>query len=83
MLASMTSSQFAEWMTYSSIDQFGERRSELRHGQLMQLLHAAHFKTEGSPRPVTSFMNFIDEPEEPELTPEQINECFKGMFGVG
>lgn len=77
----MTSAQWSEWKSYYEIEPFGEYRSELRHGQVMQLLDAAHFKHDGPPKKVSSFMNFKNEPEI-EMTPEQINECFKGLFGA-
>lgn len=62
MLANITSSQFAEWMTFSAIDPIGrEYRHEIRHAQQMQLLDAAHF-TRSRPAKVVSFMNFQEQP---------------------
>ena len=68
----MTSSQFAEWMQYNSIEPFGEYRNELRHGQLMKLLDEAHFKRD-IPVTVANFMNFQEKPEviEIDLSDEQ------------
>lgn len=68
-------------MQYAAIEPFGEYRSELRHGQLMQLTDAAHFKRD-TPAKVSDFMNFIEKPEPKPLTPTEISARFKTMFGV-
>lgn len=47
----------------------------------MQLLDAAHFKRD-TPAKVADFMNFIDVPEERQLTPEEIEQEMKRIFGV-
>lgn len=81
LLNGLTSKQIAEWMTYGSIEPFGEYRSELRHGQLMHLLDTAHFKRD-TPVRVVDFMNFTEAPEEKKLTPEEIERALAGIFGV-
>jgi ABC-type thiamine transport system substrate-binding protein len=78
----MTAEQWNGWLAYSAIEPFGEYRSELRHGQLMQLTNAAHFKSDGEPKTVASFMNFLNDPEERQLTPEEIESALAGIFGV-
>ena len=81
MMAQLSSTQFTQWQAYSAIEPFGEYRSELRHGQQMQLLDAAHFKRD-HPKKVLDFMNFVDAPPEKKMTDEEIEMAFKGIFGV-
>lgn len=66
----MSSSQLTEWMAYASIEPFGEHRAEIRHGQQMHLLDRAHFKRDEPLMPI-DFMNFVERPEEPKLTPQE------------
>jgi len=81
----MTSSQFAEWLTFSAIEPVGrEYRNELRHGQVMQLLDAANFKRD-KPATVADFMNFQEKPEvkELDLSDEQVQaKIDKEAFGL-
>lgn len=81
MLEQMTSSEFGEAMAYASIDPCGEFRNELRHGQIMHLLDRVNFKRNEPLQPL-DFMNFMDRPPEPELTPEQIEAQLNGIFGA-
>lgn len=49
----------------------------------MQLTDAAHFKNEGAPKTVASFMNFMNEPAEKELTPEETYSLIDSqIFGL-
>jgi hypothetical protein len=76
----MTSSQFAEWLTYSAIDPVGrEYRQEIRHGQLMQLLDAAHFKRD-RPAKVCDFMNFQEAP--PPTDEDDFERIDREIFGL-
>lgn len=85
MLADMPASVFQEWQMYDRIEPFGEFRSELRHGQTMALTANLNRDPKSKPEPFNAmdFMNFIEKPEEKELTPE---ECFakidRDVFGV-
>jgi hypothetical protein len=54
-------------MEYAGVEPFGEYRNELRHGQQMQLLDAAHF-TRDTPVGPIHFMNFMDAPEDSART---------------
>ena len=61
-------------MEYAGIEPFGEYRSELRHGQQMQLLDAAHFQRDTPVGPI-HFMNFVDQTEAaaPEEDPDELS----------
>lgn len=77
LLASMSSSQFAEWMAFASVEPFGEIRQELRHGQHLSLVANINRDAEKRKEPFSAadFMNYVDLPEErkPEAeTPAQI-----------
>jgi hypothetical protein len=61
----MTSSQFAEWMAYATLEPFGEYREELRHGQRMAFEAARGGLRK---RPI-DFMNFTDPPAPPKPEP--------------
>lgn len=81
----MTSSELGEWMAYSSIEPFGEYRSELRHGQHMAMVANINRDSEKKPDPYRpiDFMNFI-EYEEPdrEYTDEELEAYAAQIFGV-
>jgi len=69
-------------MAYAAIEPFGEYRSELRHGQQMHLIDRAAFKRD-TPLAVLDFMNFIEKPQEKQLTPEEaFAKIDADVFGV-
>lgn len=85
LLAQLTSSQLAGWMAYSSIEPFGEYRSELRHGQQMALQANINRDNKRKPDPYVAgdFMNFLSEekPETAEPTPDEMEEKLATIFG--
>jgi len=76
LLASMSSSQFAEWMAFYAVEPFGEIRQELRHGQHLSLMANINRDAEKKKEPFSAadFMNYVDLPEEKPVsdTPAQI-----------
>ncbi len=80
----LTCSEIQQWRAYETVEPFGEFRSELRHGQLMALTANLKRNSETKPEPFTSldFMNFTEQPKEKKLTPAQINNAFKQLFGA-
>jgi len=80
MLAQMTSSEFGEALAYDRIDPCGEYRNERRHGQHMAMLANFNLNLDEPAKPV-EFMNFMNQPEEPDLTPEQIEARLDRIFG--
>jgi hypothetical protein len=48
---------------------------------MMQITHAAHFKTEGAPKTVASFMNFFDVPG-PQTEEEYYLAIDSEVFGL-
>jgi hypothetical protein len=81
LTAQLTARQLNEWKAFASLEPIGEYRQELRHGQMMHLLHSAHFKADREIKPV-DFMNFFDPPPEKKLTPEEIESALTGIFGA-
>jgi len=82
MLKGMTARQLNETLAYATIEPFGEQRAELRHGQLMHLLDRSNFKRDEPLSPV-DFMNYIDRPEEAELTPQEMAQRIDSeVFGI-
>jgi hypothetical protein len=71
-------------MEYEGIEPFGEYRSELRHGQAMSMTANLNRDTKKRPEPykAVDFMNFVEHPPEKELTTEELNAAFKGLFGA-
>ena len=53
----MTAGELADWETYYTVDPFGERRADLRHGILCSLTDACH-RAKGSPQPPRAYMPF-------------------------
>jgi hypothetical protein len=85
MLDGMSASTFQEWQLYDRIEPFGEMRSELRHGQQMAMTANLNRDSKKRPQPFTAldFMNYIEQPEEKELTPEEYFEKIdKEIFGL-
>ena len=68
-------------MSYAAIEPFGEYRSELRHGQQMQILEAAHFKLD-KPKKVAEYMNFLNEPEKELRDEEYYDKLDLEVFGL-
>jgi len=73
MLAGMSTRTFRNWQIFYSIEPFGENRAELRHGQQMALAANINRDTKRRPEPYNAleFMNYVEQPPEPELTPEE------------
>ncbi|MGL4677803.1 MAG: phage tail assembly protein T, partial [Plesiomonas shigelloides] len=73
------------WMAYSSIEPFGEYRSELRNGNLMSLIANIKRDTAKKREPCTpaDFMNFLREEKEDtsQPTPEEIEAKLAQIFG--
>lgn len=83
LLASMTSSQFHEWMVYHSIEPFGEFRAELRHGQQMAMTANLNRDTKKKRDPFTTaeFMNFVEQPEK-KIEPLDPARVDREVFGL-
>jgi len=77
----MSSSQFSEWLTFYRIDPWGQRRDEIRHGQLMHLLDTANFQRKEKLQ-VSDFMNFEPKPPEKQLTAAEVSAIFGSMLGA-
>lgn len=80
----LTCSQLMDWMAFSSIEPIGEYRNELRHGQMMALHCNINRDSKSKPEPYRAidFMNFIEKPEEKELTPAEIEAELTRLYGV-
>lgn len=59
LLASMTSSEFAEWMAFDSIDPFGEPREDLRSGLLAATFVNHSMRPPRTPAVPLDFMPFV------------------------
>lgn len=68
MLASISSSQFTEWMAFDEIDPIGERRADLRNAMSMRMFISANLASGKQPPKLHELMPFE---EAPPLTAEE------------
>jgi len=82
LLAQLTSSQLAGWMTYAALEPFGEYAAEVRHGQ--QMAQYANYNTSSKSRTKDfqprDFMNirYDQQSDEPE---QDIETKLEQIFG--
>lgn len=79
MLASISSSQFTEWMAFDEIDPIGERRADLRNAMVMRMHISMNTPKGKTPPTIHELMPF--EPEQPSQDEswKKIQNALRGM----
>lgn len=76
MVERMPAAEFFEWMLYEQIQPFGERRADLRTGQICATIANVNRGEKTEPYKVSDFMLPWDpQPELPKQSPEALRDA--------